>query len=77
MLHILCVHVFRSIYYISGELIVNKYVAESITMMAGRFGHKGILYAVDEGLRGRNVLPSLLLILLHICSRSVHPISTK
>ena len=30
-----------------------------------------VLYAVDKGLRGRNVLQSLLLILLRICSRSV------
>ena len=36
-----------------------------------------VLYAVDKGLRGRNVLQSLLLILLRICSRSVRPISTK
>ena len=75
---------------IEGELIVSKYVAESITMIAGRFGHEGlcqlrtertvlrtVLYAVDKGLRGRNVLQSLLLILLRICSRSVRPISTK
>ena len=27
---------------ISGELIVSKYVAESITMIAGRFGHEGL-----------------------------------
>ena len=33
-----------------------------------------VLYAFDKGLWGRNVLLSLLLILLHICSRSVHPI---
>ena len=26
-----------------GELIVSKYVAESITIIAGRFGHEGIL----------------------------------
>ena len=25
-----------------GELIVSKYIAESITMIAGRFGHKGL-----------------------------------
>ena len=25
-----------------GELIVSKYVAESITMIAGRFGHEGL-----------------------------------
>ena len=124
---------------VSGELIVSKYVAESITMIAGRFGHEGlcqlrtelkklqceigyiantgqwccvmlsgcvigylcthstshntigqcllynlshtavslVLYAVDKGLRGRNVLQSLSLILLRICSRSVRPISTK
>ena len=36
-----------------------------------------VLYAVDKGLRGRNVLQSFLLILLCICSRSVRPISTK
>ena len=30
-----------------------------------------VLYAVDKGLRGRNVLQSLLLILLRICSRSI------
>ena len=41
-------------------------------MIAGRFGHKGLCQ-----LRGRNVLQSLLLILLRICSRSVRPISTK
>ena len=33
-----------------------------------------VLYAVDKGLRGRNVLQSLLLILLRICSQSVRPI---
>ena len=33
-----------------------------------------VLYAVDKGLCGRNVLQSLLLILLRICSRSVRPI---
>ena len=33
-----------------------------------------VLYAVDKGLRGQNVLQSLLLILLRICSRSVRPI---
>ena len=32
-----------------------------------------VLYAVDKGLRGRNVLQSLLLILLRICSRSIRP----
>ena len=26
----------------SGELIVSRYVAESITMIAGRFGHVGL-----------------------------------
>ena len=35
------------------------------------------LYAVDKGLHGRNVLQSLLLILLRIWSRSVRPISIK
>ena len=61
---------------------MSKYVAESITMIAGRFGHEGlcqlrtelVLYAVDKGLRGRNVLQSLLLILLRICSRSVRTV---
>ena len=38
---------------------------------------KRVLYAVDKGLRGRNVLQSLLLILLRICSRSVCPILTS
>ena len=33
-----------------------------------------VLYAVDKGLRSRNVLHHLLLILLCICSRSVPPI---
>ena len=36
-----------------------------------------VLYAVDKGIRGRNVLQSLLLILLRICSRSVRPIISK
>ena len=27
---------------VSGELIVSKYVAESITMIVGRFGHEGL-----------------------------------
>ena len=49
-----------------GELIMSRYVAESITTDAGRFGHKG--------LRGRNVLHQLLLILLCICSWCVRPI---
>ena len=43
---------------ILGELIVSRYVAESIT----------VLYAVDKGLYGRNVLHQLILILLHNCS---------
>ena len=30
--------------------------------------HRTVLYAVDKGLRGRNVLHQLLLILLCICS---------
>ena len=54
---------------ILGELIVSRYVAESIQSV-----QKLLLYAVDKGLRGRNVLDQLLLILLRICSRSVHPI---
>ena len=29
-------------FYLPGELIVSKYVAESITMIAGRFGHEGL-----------------------------------
>ena len=36
--------------------------------------YKTVLYAVDKGLRGRNALHQLLLILLGICSRSVRPI---
>ena len=36
------VHIKLKQYYISGELIVSKYVAESITMIAGRFGHEGL-----------------------------------
>ena len=32
-----------------------------------------VLYVVDKGLCGRNVLQSLLLILLRICSQSVRP----
>ena len=35
-----------------------------------------VLYAVDKGLHGRNILQSLLLILLRICSRSVRPCVT-
>ena len=31
-----------AVIHISGELIVSKYVAESITMIAGRFGHEGL-----------------------------------
>ena len=69
---------------ISGELIVSRYVAELlITTDAGGFGHVGLcrlriqnsLVAVDKGLCGRNVLHQFSLILLHICSRSVRPIS--
>ena len=53
---------------LSGELIVSRYIAESITTDVGRFGHVGLcqlrtklLYTVDKG--------RLLLILLRICSR--------
>ena len=35
-------HTTMNLYEISGELIVSKYVAESITMIAGRFGHEGL-----------------------------------
>ena len=55
---------------ISGKLIVSKYVTESITMIAGRFGHEGLCQLRTElykGLHGQNVLQSLLLILLRIC----------
>ena len=48
------------------------------------FGHIGlcqlrstVLYAVDKGLCGRNVLHQLLVILLCICSCSVRPISLQ
>ena len=34
-----------------------------------------VLYAVDKGLCGRNVVHHLLLILLHICSQSVCPLT--
>ena len=49
---------------------IRTYVAESITTDAGRFSHVGLCqkYAVDKGLRGRNILHQLLLILLRICS---------
>ena len=57
---------------ISGELIVSRYVAESITRRPLSTAYK-VLYAVDEGLHGRNILHQLLLILLHTCSRSVRP----
>ena len=36
-----------------------------------------VLYTVVRGLRGRNILHQLLLILLHICSRSVRPMSAS
>ena len=36
--------------------------------------YRTVLYAVDKGLRGQNVLQSLLLILLRICSRSIRSI---
>ena len=36
-----------------------------------------VLYTVDNGLRSRTVLHQLLLILIRICSRSVHPIQCK
>ena len=42
---------------ISGELIVSRYVAKSITNDAGRFGHVGLcqlrtkVYSVDKSLR--------------------------
>ena len=38
--------------------------------------YKTVLYTVDKGLRGRNVLHQLLLIRLRICSESVRPMST-
>ena len=37
-----CMHSAIHTYYISGELIVSRYVAESITMIAGRFGYVGL-----------------------------------
>ena len=36
-----------------------------------------VLYTVDKGLLGQNVLHQLVLILLRICSRSVRPILTR
>ena len=63
---------------ITGKMIVSRYIAESKTTDAGRFGHIGhcqSLYAVDKGLFGQNILHQFLLILLRICSQSVCPIS--
>ena len=49
----------------SGELIMSRYVAESITTDAGHLGHVGLsqlrtklfaLYAVDKGLLGQAVM---------------------
>ena len=40
---------------------------------ANWIAYRKVLYAVDKGLRDRNVLHQLLLILLCICSRSVRP----
>ena len=37
---------------ISGELIVSKYVAESITMIAGRFGHESLCQLRTEQIQG-------------------------
>ena len=71
----------------SGELIVSRYIAESITTDPERFGRVGlrqlctklvtVLYTVDKGLCGRNVLHQLLLILLCICSQSVRPLTNN
>ena len=57
----------NSICIVSGELIVSRYVAESITTDCRTFrprrplstAYKTVLYAVDKGLRGRNVLQSV------------------
>ena len=46
---------------ILGELIMSRYITAKV------------LFAVDKGLCGRNVLYRLLLILLRICSQSVRP----
>ena len=35
-------HLFSTHAHTSGELIVSRYVAESITMIAGHFGHEGL-----------------------------------
>ena len=43
---------------ISGELIMSRYIAESITTDAGRF----ILYAVDKGLRTQPKRPTSVVI---------------
>ena len=51
---------------------VNSDVVEAHCYVVN-IGRTDVLYAVDKGLRSRNVLHQLLLILLGICSRSVHP----
>ena len=66
---------------ILGELIVNRYVAESITNDAGRFSHIDFcqlctkLYAVDKSLR-ELVIDSATYLLTHVCTyimNGVHP----
>ena len=34
--------------YAPGKLIVNRYIAESITMIAGRFGHVGLVNCIQN-----------------------------
>ena len=82
------VHAWFPKHGVSGELIMSRCIAESITTDEGRFNCVGfvnciqnvcvfkVLYAVDKGLHGQNVLHQLLLILLHMCSQSVRPILT-
>ena len=60
------------------ELIVSKYVAESITMIAGRFGHKGLCQLLTEQFCTELTKAFLAkMSCKRICSRSVRLISTK
>ena len=67
----MCVHVYLNYFTITSEsILMSKYVAESINQTTDcrmfrphrplSTVHKTVLYAVDEGLHGRNVLQSVV-----------------
>ena len=66
-----------TMYRILDELIVSRFVAESITNDAGHFGHVGLCQLLTKAYVAEASCNQLLLILLRTCSKSFSLMSTR